>query len=222
MEKVHAYIAGLFDGEGCVSAQEQFIKGKYNQYPRISIQLSIANQWIPALEFVQNHFGGTVHDKGDRKSKCFDWRLVGKDPIKRFLLTILPFSIIKEEQIRLGLEFIETMRDENLGSIGLPVEVHRKRREIFDKLKMCKINPNLNRTIEYTDISDGKCVVCETIFKPKRKHAKFCSNKCQIKSWRTEHPEETREQRKKYNSTLRKEWRKREKEKKSEYVFHIP
>ncbi len=134
-----SYIAGLFDGEGCISGAKKFIKGKYDKYPRISIQLSITNQNLSCLEFVQEYFGGVIRDKADKKNKCYVWVLVGKFPMKHFLESILPFTIVKTEQVKLALSFVETIRPEYIGSIPLPEDVHTLRLEIYDKLKLCKI-----------------------------------------------------------------------------------
>jgi hypothetical protein len=134
-----AYIAGLFDGEGCVSSSLVWVEGKYEKYPRIQVQLSITNQDIKCLEFVQEEFGGAIRDKADKKSRCYVWSLTGKRPMKDFLVSLYPYFITKKEQAKEALDFIETLRDQNLGCTPLGSEVHDKRLRIHENLKKLKV-----------------------------------------------------------------------------------
>lgn len=131
-----SYIAGFFDGEGCISSTSQYIKGKYEMFPRVSIQITITQKDKYILELVQNIYGGEISEKG---SGCHVLRIVGKGNMKRFLTAIYPYSICKKEQIELALSFIETIREENLGCKPLPVCIHEQRGDIHNKLKELKI-----------------------------------------------------------------------------------
>lgn len=140
------YIAGLFDGEGCVGFLRQFIKGKYEVNPRISLQVSITNLNYACLEAVRKKFGGTINDKG----RCYCLRITGKEPMKNFLLSILPYTIVKTEQIEIGLEFIDTIRTENLGPVAMEDSIHAKRTELYKKMKVAKMVPNGSNSVEQT------------------------------------------------------------------------
>jgi hypothetical protein len=136
------YVAGLFDGEGCVSSSKGFVKGKYVKYPRIRLQITIANTHIGLLQLLVKWFGGGYIDKmsGERIKPCYSWRVCGKTNMSKFLNYIKEYSIIKRKQIELGLEFCETLRDENLGNMALSKHVHKRREEIHKELRELKAN----------------------------------------------------------------------------------
>lgn len=133
-----SYIAGLFDGEGCISSSCQWIKGKYEKYPRISIQITITNQDRGCLDFVCEEFGGVVRLKEKKLNNCFAWVLIGKRPMQAFLRAVSPYLIVKLEQAKLALEFIGTLRGDNLGCVPLSKKVHDKRLAIHRELKRLK------------------------------------------------------------------------------------
>lgn len=88
-----AYLAGLFDGEGCVSVCS----------PRYKLSVSIGNQHLPILEMILEDYGGHIYHHSTVKGRInWVWKIFGHLS-QPFLETILPFSIIKKEQIELGL-----------------------------------------------------------------------------------------------------------------------
>jgi hypothetical protein len=136
-EQYKAYVSGFFDGEGCVSMQAYYQKGKYEDNPRISMQLNLTQISVEVLEYVKKEFGGRIHlhsKPNSRHKDCYRWTVSGKKNMKFFLESIVDYSIVKKEEILLGLEFIETLRDENLGCKPLPEHIHVLRRDIYNKL----------------------------------------------------------------------------------------
>jgi hypothetical protein len=130
------WLAGFFDGEGCITSSSVYQKGKYEIFPRVYIQISITQKDRNILEKIQNEYGGTIHK--DNKN-CFHLRITGKKNMKNILLSIYPYSICKKEQIELALEFIETMREENLGCKALSNSIHEDRERIHSGLKLLKV-----------------------------------------------------------------------------------
>jgi len=137
MELSDSYIAGFFDGEGCITSQLTYITGKYEKYPRVNVQISITQKDRKILEWIQERFLGTIHVH-DRDNLCYHLRITGKINMGRFLRAIQPYSVVKKEQIELALELIDTLRDENLGCLALPKAVHLMRAEVHDQLKALK------------------------------------------------------------------------------------
>jgi len=129
------WLAGFFDGEGCISGRLYFCPTKYVHHPRVYIQISITQKDRKILEMIQVKYGGTITDK---KRGCSHIRWLGKQDMKRILQTISPYSVCKRDQILIALRFIETIRDENLGSCGLSEEIHAERKEIYDGLRLLK------------------------------------------------------------------------------------
>lgn len=132
-----AWLAGFFDGEGCITTQSVKIKGKYDNFPRVNMQIIITQKDRTVLDEIQKEFGGKVYSKGDG-SKCSNLKIVGKQKMKTFLLSIYPYSKCKKEQIELALKFIETIREENLGCVAMPRVVHDLRDNIHWELRRLK------------------------------------------------------------------------------------
>ena len=131
------YVAGLFDGEGCVSCQRQWIQGKYEKYPRVQIQISIANNNLEIIHLLQRWFGGGKYRK-HKNSKCFTWRVLGKQNLLKFLNAVYPHTVIKRGEVYHAIRFAETLREENLGSTPLTTEEHEIRMEVYEALKKRK------------------------------------------------------------------------------------
>ena len=136
-EQYKAYVAGFFDGEGCVSAQAYYQKGKYEIYPRITMQLNITQTSKEVLEYIQKEFGGRVGQhsrKNPRHKDCYRLVITGKKNMEYFILSVIDYSIVKKDELSLGLDFVKTLRDSNLGCLSLPEHVHILRRNIYNKL----------------------------------------------------------------------------------------
>lgn len=139
MDVLDSYVAGFFDGEGCISSQESWIPGKYEKFPRINLQISITNTDKEVLNLIRGRFGGQISKHTKKTGKlCYAWKLTGKDKMRVFLLSVLPYLIVKKEQALLALEFIDTLRKENLGCVPLPKEVHELRYKIHLALRKRK------------------------------------------------------------------------------------
>jgi len=110
------YIAGFFDGEGCVSIfytkirlqksnPEKMIRGI-----KLAILVSNTDQ-RPLLE-IQAMYGGYIYCSNIRKKphhkSVYSLRISDREAQKRFLNVLLPYSIIKNEQIRIALEYLST------------------------------------------------------------------------------------------------------------------
>ena len=136
------YVAGLFDGEGCVTTSRQFINGKYEKYPRVRMQIQIANTHVGLMNLLTRWFGGGCTDKmgGSRTKPCYSWRISGKENMTRFLNYVKDYSVVKKSQIVLALVFCETLRDENLGCVPLGKETHEIRDKIHYGLRLLKAN----------------------------------------------------------------------------------
>lgn len=98
-----AYAAGLFDGEGCVYIAA---KGKWH-YPRTDIGMTMKGK--PLLEMMAKKYGGKLRryrKATDKWEEAWTWTLLNRDT-ERFLRAIQPHLVIKHEQVRLTLKFLE-------------------------------------------------------------------------------------------------------------------
>jgi hypothetical protein len=88
------YIAGLFDGEGCILVT------------RGSLRVQIAGCYRPTIEALPEQFGGWIcrdKDKGPSYKTCYRW-VITCSPAQAFLRTILPYLREKREQAELALQ----------------------------------------------------------------------------------------------------------------------
>lgn len=93
-EEQIAYIAGFFDGEGCVHIGGRRRNTSYN------LEVSIANTNKDILLWIQSIYGGyikNVRKAKERHTQCYNWRVVSNQAIL-FLESIYPFLRIKHNQ----------------------------------------------------------------------------------------------------------------------------
>jgi len=98
-----SYVAGLFDGEGCIWISEDLIH----------IQTSVTQKKTEILYLLKAKYGGNVSRYG--KQACHKWRVVSIKDTLNFLEDIQPYVIIKASKVRIAIEFPKTMRVENKG-----------------------------------------------------------------------------------------------------------
>lgn len=105
------YIAGFFDADGSVGIYE---RGGNRNAKSYQICVAIANSGYHGriiCEQLKERFGGTVtstklsRDNPNHRD-VFWWRTNGRYVTKRFLEEIVDHSIIKQDQIKLALSFI--------------------------------------------------------------------------------------------------------------------
>lgn len=103
-----AYIAGLFDGEGCICIA---LKKTNMKYPRVILLVTIANTNKDVLLWCKEVIGnGSVNlnyeVKGENRKPCSLFSISYK-PAMLFLKDILPFLKIKKERANLAVKFVE-------------------------------------------------------------------------------------------------------------------
>jgi hypothetical protein len=100
-----AYMAGLFDGEGCLSTQK---KGYY----KWNYRLTISQNGTAIHEWVQATIGcGLIKPASTKKSKHknhYQFQLCKQKQIYEFLIGILPFCKIKRQKVTGAIEDMET------------------------------------------------------------------------------------------------------------------
>ena len=121
-----AYIAGFFDGEGCISGH----MGRRHPSARISI-----GQKDPKILYWIQETLKIGRISKNSKSSNSSWRITRKEDIGRFIELILPYSIIKKEQLLVGQK-LNNLR----GGQGSRVSENnsQKRLRFFDRLKLLK------------------------------------------------------------------------------------
>lgn len=97
-----AYIAGLFDGEGCISMRS-YVEGE--RIPRLIIQTQIS--YLPILEKYQAVFGGNIHHAKKFVNKpLHSWQIGSFKEQLVFLEAILPFLQEKRTQADSAITYL--------------------------------------------------------------------------------------------------------------------
>ncbi len=112
-----AYAAGLFDGEGCVAIYDKAIKAK--NWHQFTFSMRIANTDPRPLEWLVKKFGGSITKRAgarlrEGRRECYTWYIMNSKA-KLFVLAILEYTIVKRQQLEMGLELYKTagIRDED-------------------------------------------------------------------------------------------------------------
>lgn len=99
-----AYLAGFFDGEGCVSLRTMFDKKK-SKTPSYQVEVVISQNDLATLQELQQLAGiGNVY-AGYGKRTCSSWRITHIQS-REFLSVLLPYLRNKKKEAELAIEFI--------------------------------------------------------------------------------------------------------------------
>ena len=97
-----AYIAGLFDGEGCISMRAYVDGGRI---PRLIVQTQIS--YLPILEKYQAIFGGHIHHAIRFTNKpLYNWHIGSFNEQLHFLETIFPYLQEKRTQADYAIAYL--------------------------------------------------------------------------------------------------------------------
>lgn len=95
-----SYIAGFFDGEGCISSTVT-IQGYF------ILNVSITNTNKDVLVWIQSIVGGTLHSTNDKRKtskKCY-WLRFSVNEGPKLVNSLIAFSKVKTEQLKLASLF---------------------------------------------------------------------------------------------------------------------
>lgn len=134
------YIAGLFDGEGCIGLYRskggtrdfRFTDESKLKPPSWIRVVTIAGTYLPTLKIFKQMFGGRVRQVKSANSEknlktTYEWIIGAKKDIINFLETIAPFLQEKKVQAILMLDFVKSV----------PLD-HDKGFRIMEELKKLK------------------------------------------------------------------------------------
>lgn len=123
------WLAGFFDGEGCV-------RSKYTSGGYLQVRCSISQKDREILETIQQQLGyGRIYSK----VTCYSLEISKKAEVMHFIRLIYPHSVVKKRQLHVGYLLLQ-MRGlptprmvslhERLSDLKVvaPVEPRRKRR----------------------------------------------------------------------------------------------
>lgn len=133
-----AWAAGFFDGEGCVSAS---VRGS-KQYMNLCTHVSNTNKpailhfhTIAGCGTVRRHVGATHYSL--RRRMIWEWYgYLG--PVKPFLTELLPYLLIKKQEVKLFLKLADGRRWSGNGRRAYTTQQKQQRLGIVQKIKRLK------------------------------------------------------------------------------------
>ncbi|MDE2232846.1 MAG: hypothetical protein KGJ90_01825 [Patescibacteria group bacterium] len=124
------YLAGLFDGEGCVVVQCRQREDK--RHYSLQVSLSLVNKNV--VELFRSAFGGGIYfvpRRQPHRQDIWHWKIGCKAGYEA-LRAIFPWLIIKRQQVRLAQEFQALIRPQNNRGVAL-LEEEIQQREYFKR-----------------------------------------------------------------------------------------
>lgn len=131
------YLAGFFDGEGCIT-----VVG--SKPPSVNLIVSIAQTELQILTEIRECFGGYLYPKVRRSAKhnqAWELRWVSRSAIE-FLEKVYPFLKVKQLQAKIVLQEWKPLIREHRGGKALTIQDWNKRLEVKEKLS--SLNSSVN------------------------------------------------------------------------------
>lgn len=130
-----AYLAGLFDGEGCIYITAPPLNQRDTKY---QLLVHISNNYRPIIDELHERYGGTIQRVVTaRKNVNFTLHFRSRKAAE-LLRLMLPYLRIKKEQAVLALEFQEHMSLFPRGTHPLPEGTAAKRHVYHLEMKRLK------------------------------------------------------------------------------------
>ena len=99
-EVTKSYLAGFFDGEGCISITKNKKRNHYN------LVVTVSGTKPKIISMFEQFFGGNVRIKLKNfpRQQVWIWNVYGEER-REFLQIINPYLILKKEEALLGLKY---------------------------------------------------------------------------------------------------------------------
>lgn len=134
-----AYVAGLLDGEGTILI--------YRSGVHYQLSARIVNTDLGSLERMKSLFGGSIGSKCEKRSvrtrPCWTWNVQGPAAAE-VLVNVYPFLLVKKEQARVALEYMDLRRKAKTG--GSLIEEKAQIGEEY-KQKLSMLNRRLSTAV---------------------------------------------------------------------------
>lgn len=92
------YLAGFFDGEGCVCYSRSPGRKGSRKFRRLHVSAGQADNVAP-LKLLQRNFGGTISSRPLKSGKTFfEWRVSSYRGVMKVFVALRPYMMVKGEQ----------------------------------------------------------------------------------------------------------------------------
>lgn len=133
-----SYLAGLFDGEGCIpiTRQKPGEAGRINPSHRLYVKVTIGQRVIPELFKEKLGVGTITVQKSKKHNEAHTWWAASREAFG-VLHILYPYLIVKKNEAEIAFEF-ENSYWQRGSSARLPKEVVEKREELFHRMQEAK------------------------------------------------------------------------------------
>lgn len=150
------YVAGLFDGEGCVSILKNGI-GRRNPLYQLHAIISMTHK--VTLQRIRQRFGGSLYEvERDVLTRQTSWRLdISGLKARIFFCALYPYVVIKKKVVTVALRLYKVKdesnayRDENR-TTTIPRRFHNSYERLYKQCK--KLNSGKWKVKHYTENHD--------------------------------------------------------------------
>lgn len=115
-----AYLAGLFDGEGCISATQR-------SRSTFQVRLRVSQRSGLFLEVLVSEFDVgriTTYHRRDRGNRSVTlWNVVAKTEVRFLLQGMMPYLRLKKSQAELALELLDSSTSTDIGETVTQISV---------------------------------------------------------------------------------------------------
>jgi hypothetical protein len=150
-----AYLAGFFDGEGCIVIQSG-ISG-FQKSLSHRLQISIGNTYKPVMDWIKKEIRlGSLYGQGGKKQKkvCWNWYCRGNQAA--FILrNLLPYLKVKRAQAELAFQFLTEREILKIGRRLGVSSAEIAKREWFKK-SISALNQGKSYSIEEKNLCSKK------------------------------------------------------------------
>ena len=141
-ETTKAYLAGIIDGEGCITIS-RWRKHRNYRTPRYELRIIVVMTHKPTIDFISDNmpYGSSCFlHKPSVNGRKPSWKWVATNTFAAEILGhLLPYFITKRQQALLAIEFIQERGDgRRLGSNPCPPDMVAKRERFY--AQMSKLN----------------------------------------------------------------------------------
>jgi hypothetical protein len=131
-----AYLAGIFDGEGCVGYYKR--RGSRTKYSYVSMVLITQSDFRLMLWLEEKIGFGSVTSRAGKKHFEYHWQDNKKSDVVEFLEAIEPYLLLKREQARVLLKHLAAEGTEPFKKGSVTPDVLAKREEVYTELRRLK------------------------------------------------------------------------------------
>ena len=133
------WLAGFFDGEGCVCLRRQTLRGEFKGW---SLRVNVTQANLELISAIVHKFSASYgpyrkprSTRSGKESIVYECGWYGPNA-KEFLLMLLPLVVVKRQQVEIGLEYLSTLiNNRTNGSKHVPEEIATKRDSLVNRMR---------------------------------------------------------------------------------------